>query len=125
MLAKSAAVTAYLPWCAGHRGRRILATVLSAVSMATFAIGARMALYLLADPLQKAWVSYFPYRVVSRSEDKGMYEVVGTLVVAIGFVVIRSVQIWQSPATVLVAPREPLDDRITSDQSPERVPEHS
>ncbi len=125
VLASPAAVAAYLPWSAGHRGRRILATVLSVVSMATFAIGARMALYLLADPLQKAWVSYFPYRVVSRSGEKGLYEVVGTFVVAIGFVVIRSVQIWQTPAAVLIAPREPLDDRITSDQTSERVPEHS
>lgn len=109
VLASPAAVAAYLPWSAGHPWRRITTTALCAASMATFTIGARLALLLVSDPLDKAWVRYFPVTVVSRSGEKGFIEVGCTLLVASGFVILRSAQILQ-PQAIVIAPRDPGDD---------------
>ena len=64
VLAAPAALAAYRPWSAGHVWRRFTGSVLAGIGVATFAVGAFLADYLVGTGTRSDWTVYYPATVV-------------------------------------------------------------
>ena len=113
VLASPAAVAGYLPWSNGHLRRRLATTVLCAASIATFAIGARLPMWLLTLPTSRTWLNYYPLRVVEFAGDHGELAAATSIAVAAAFVIARVLWIRQADPPPLVGPRESSEDSTT------------
>ena len=114
VLASPAAVVCYASWSVGHIGRRVATTALCAASIATFAIGARLPLWLLTLPRSQTWVSYYPLRVVNFAGTHGQVAALTSIVIALVFVIARTLWILEHDTVPVVGPREPADDLMTA-----------
>jgi hypothetical protein len=110
VLASPAVVACYAPWSTGHASRRVSATVLTAVSIATFVTGARLPWSLLTLPAGHQWTTYYPLRVVERAGLNGTSTALSAIVLALIFVIARALWIRSSTSVQIVKPREASED---------------